>query len=36
MAEEMKADAGPTSVGTGVPEIVSVLHSAMRCCFPMR
>jgi ATP-dependent Lon protease len=34
MAEEMKADAGPTSVGTGVPEIVSVLPLRDAVLFP--
>jgi ATP-dependent Lon protease len=34
MAEEMKADAGPTSVSTGVPEIVSVLPLRDAVLFP--
>jgi ATP-dependent Lon protease len=34
MAEEMKADAGPASVSTGVPEIVSVLPLRDAVLFP--
>jgi len=34
MAEEMKADAGPASAGTGVPEIVSVLPLRDAVLFP--
>jgi ATP-dependent Lon protease len=34
MAEEMKAGAGPTSVSTGVPEIVSVLPLRDAVLFP--
>src|ERR1044071_9095886 len=34
MAEEMKADAGPTRESTGVPEIVSVLPLRDAVLFP--